>query len=144
MDHWRFFVAAVASITSNPRSSNLAYVLFCCLAYFVSASVLRVACGGAGSKNLGAWKQIAFRGHLRGRFLRRCPGELSMGGRWGAPRSSGFPVNRQAWVEEGEGSSLRIRFFLNHIQWRQGMGICFRLGSSRRNMMFPHLSGEAC
>ncbi|CAL1170642.1 unnamed protein product [Cladocopium goreaui] len=26
----------------------------------------------------------------------------------------------QAWVEEGEGSSLRIRFFLNHIQWRQG------------------------
>eukprot|EP00434_Breviolum_minutum_P027976 symbB.v1.2.024751.t2/scaffold2367.1/size81165/4 len=25
-----------------------------------------------------------------------------------------------AWVEEGEGSSLRIRFFLNHIQWRQG------------------------
>jgi hypothetical protein len=26
----------------------------------------------------------------------------------------------EAWVEEGEGSSLRIRFFLNHIQWRQG------------------------
>eukprot|EP00913_Durusdinium_trenchii_P017605 g16546.t1 len=26
----------------------------------------------------------------------------------------------QAWVEEGEGSSLRIRFFLNHIEWRQG------------------------
>ena len=26
----------------------------------------------------------------------------------------------EAWVEEGEGSSLRIRFFLNHIQWQQG------------------------
>ena len=35
---------------------------------------------------------------------------------------SGWSVGSQAWVEEGEGSSLRIRFFLNHIQWRQGKG----------------------
>ena len=25
-------------------------------------------------------------------------------------------------MEDGEGSSLRIRFFLNHIEWRQGRG----------------------
>ncbi|CAJ1408333.1 unnamed protein product [Effrenium voratum] len=26
----------------------------------------------------------------------------------------------QAWVEEGQGSSLRMRFFLNRIEWQQG------------------------
>ena len=46
------------------------------------------------------------------------PGVTMLGGSWwfGAWACD----CSEAWVEEGEGSSLRIRFFLNHIQWRQG------------------------